>query len=365
MSFQPDVMNTRELFRQVLYTVLSFLYINGDSEFGLNNDGFGLNTDRDYDSIGLPPQNNLFNKAGSQKSLSNFGGQRWPYWSGSGQNTNVVIPPMVPTVGLSGMKGSSTSGVGPPVVTPGVEGIINKSKGTPILGTGPPVGGPIIDGIEGIINKSKGTPILGTGPPVGGPIIDGIINKSEGRGEGLVAVSGIMKGLPAPRITSSAKGVVTGQKFNLSTWHQWSRQAQFSGAWKGGAWKGLAPRQTGAVPLPGGQPPIPQIPTYGYKGRVPFPQIPSTKPGPTPSISSLPIPGILPGPLKQPGVPTEPIHGLPLNFLYGSIPMVPAVTGEVGGALSGEFMLYVSISKRCIDIFIMIMRIIYVLISVS
>ena len=342
MSFQPDVMNTRELFRQVLYTVLSFLYINGDSEFGLNNDGFGLNTDRDYDSIGLPPQNNLFNKAGSQNSLSNFGGQRWPYWSGPGQNTNGVIPPMAPTVGLSGIKGSSTSGVGPPVVAPGV---------------------------EGIINKSKGTPILGTGPPVGGPIIDGIINKSEGSGNGLVAVSGIMKGLPAPRITSSAKGVVTGQKFNLSTWHQWSGQGQFSGAWMGGAWKGLAPRQTGAVRFPGGQPTVPQIPTDGFKGRVPFPQIPSTKPGPTPSISSLPIPGILRGPLKQPGVPTEPIHGLPLNFLYASIPMVPVVTGEVGGALSGEFMLYVSISKPPIYGYgvgvIMIMRIIYVLISVS
>ena len=263
LFFQLDAMNTKELFRRILYTVLSFLYINGDSEFSLNNDAA-------FDYIGLPPQthsqNKLFNKPGLKKSLSNFRGLPWPYLSGPGRNANVLIPPMTPTF-RGGIIGPPSTGIGPPV--------------------------------------------------------EGIINKWQAQG----------------MMTSSVPDVATGQKSvgqQKSISHQLSGQAHFSGAWEGGSWKGLPPLQPGAAPYRDGQS-IPRRPTYGYKEPA-LPQLPMTMPVLTPPITSLPIPGTLQGPFKQPDVQTEPVHGLPLNYLYAHIPMVPAVTGVIGGGFSGEFM---------------------------
>ena len=280
-------MNTKELFRQVLYTVLSFLYINGDSEFSHNNDG----PDRDYDN-GFPSQRNFaFNNDGSENNLNGIRGPQWPYATGpAAQDANALIPPVAPMFRLSGMKGPPNTGI--------------RSA----------FGGA---GIEGIIKKSGGTGTADIEPSGGGPVINGIINKSGGSGgQGIVGVEGIIKGLPGLSVASSATGIAS-QTVHMSASHEWSRRAQFSGAWKGGMWQGLAPLQTGHVLLPG----------------------PSIKPVPTPSFPSLPIPGTVPGLLQQPGVPTEPKHGLPLNYLYANIPMIPADTSVVGGAISSEFII--------------------------
>ena len=283
-------MNTKELFRQVLYTVLSFLYINGDSEFSHNNDANG--PDRDYDNGVLSQRNFAFNNDGSENNLNGIIGPQWPYATGpAAQDANALIPPVAPMFRLSGMKGPPSTGI--------------RSA----------FGGA---GIEGIIKKSGGTEIADIGPSEVGPVINGIINKSgRSSGQGIVGVEGIIKGLPGLSVATSSNGIAS-QTVHMSASHQWSRRAQFSGAWKGGMWQGLAPLQTGHVLLPG----------------------PSIKPVPTPSFPSLPIPGTVPG-LLQPGVPTEPKHGLPLNYLYANIPMIPADTSVVGGVISCEFIIYI------------------------
>ena len=104
--------------------------------------------------------------------------------------------------------------------------------------------------------------------------------------------------------------------------------------WEGGFWKRIPPRQPGAVPLPldtiSHQEPI-----YGYD--KPLKGSTQAKLDTTPSMS-LPIPGTLPDLLKQPEIPADPVHGLPIDHLYANVPLAPAVDGAVGRGFKCEYM---------------------------
>lgn len=242
------MMEARELVCQVFCTILTFLYINGDSEYSLNSD-----SSFDYFPPEIPQQNPIiYKKPDSQYNFSHLIGQSWPFIPGAGLNTNVLIPPISP------------------VMIPG--------------------GGMV----EGFI---KGLPGPGFAP---------LITKGTG------------KRLSAEQLLSVS-----------------DKSSSITGGWKGGSWKGFAPLQPGAAPFIGGKS-LPQIPPYGYK-ESPVPQIPQLQPIPGTSMS-LPIPAPFPALLKRTTVPADPIHGLPMNYLYAQIPLIPSDDGVIN--VASEYSIY-------------------------
>ena len=288
-TFQPIKMKAKELLRQFFYTVISFLYINGDSEFSLNSD-------QDYIPPQFPSGGQIFIKKPTpqQKNFSNSISQKWPYISGPGPNGNVLIPMDSSDVKLE------DGHIGPlPVGAPAI--------GAPFSGA------------------AIGVPVQGPGEPMAAGLA----------GEISVGPVGKLSSAPGGVISVSQSEKISGSQ-HISISQELSSGLQMSGGWKGGSWVGMAPQQPGAIKF-AGEKPFPQIPNGGYLyGKPTDSAVPQPKPIPAPP-TTLPIPGTLPELLKQPEIPADPIHGLPLNYLYSKIPLAPTVNGFIEPGTNSEY----------------------------
>ena len=271
--FQVVQMEAKKLLHQFLYTLTTFLYINGDSENGHNNVPFAFFPPQ------RPPQSQIFVQKPVPKTYvsKQMMGNSWPYFQGPGMNSNVLIRPMLPRMVPGGGyvgPGHKTNIVLPPIM-PG------------------PVGGPVLVPVS----------FSGNGPLIqqftGGqfPIkqqrtfSQGYYGKSK--------VSPVVQGASWKGFVPKLPGVIPSPK-----------GVPFQQIPSYGYYKPAIQQQKELAVLPK-PPPLPQM--------------------------SLPIPGQIPAMLKQSLLPADPVHGLPLNHLYVHVPVAPPAVGMIGGMISREY----------------------------
>ena len=259
--FQINQMEAQTLLRQFLFTFITFLYINGDSDISINN-GIPFPS---FFPPRTPLKGNIFvTKPGLRYNFSKQWRNLWPYFQGQKFNGNVVIPPMVPRLVPGGGY-----------VGPGLNTNIPLSHVMPSMVPG--VVGPIAQG-----------PVLVPTPiQVKGPRIPTIPHKQTLLPHHVnFAQGGQWKGIPP--VHPGMINILNHTPFSRTSYYGYGPKAiKQTQMFSGYPWPKPSLMPSMSLPIPGQMP---------QKLR-----------------------------LKQAHLLADPVHGLPLNHLYAHIPMAPPV----------------------------------------